>query len=418
MNASARDHALPLDAERILELLGEERALPAAGKADFERIARAIEALFHQEFLAVRRRLRNDWESVAPSDGDGRAAASDSDAREATGDLLATLRRLLGRANFTEISGEEIAAALRRRSLFALGVDLDLADFEHLAAWRRAESTRREMIPAWFGLKRRTIEVRTFDRFCVFAHFKPRAHFEASGSARRKLGAEPGGVSLRLFKNVPRDDLEALFPGIRVRMQLFDRALLGVPAAVGAIHFLWLKVNALLTVGIALLVLIGLRKQKVEWQEATAALLTLGFLVLFAGRQWGRFIGRKDALHRRLAEYLQTCTLDTGVGVFAHLVDQAAEEEAAEAILAYFFLLRAGAPVELAELDAEVERWLAEKTGRAVDFEEDDALGKLERLSLVQRDGDGRLSAVPLAQGLAELRRRWGGLLDGKGPVT
>lgn len=417
MSAPARDHALPLSAERIVSLLEEERALPAAAPADFERVARAIESLFHQEFLAVRRRLKNAWESVAPSDGDGRADANVVAAREGAADLLGTLRRLMRRANFTEISSEEIVAALRRRSLFAVGVDLDLSDFEHLAAWRRAESVRRETVVTWFGLKRRTLDVPTFDRFCVFARFKARDHFAADRARRKKLGIVPGGVSLRLFQNVPRDDLEALFPGVQIRMQLFDRALLGVPAAVGVVQ-IWMQVKAIAWVGLALLFFAGLRKEGVDWKQATAALLGFGILLLFLGRQWGRFIGRRDALHRRLAEHLQTCVLDAGAGVLYHLVFQAAEEESAEAILAYAFLLRAGAPVAIAELDRQIERWLEEKTGRSVDFEEDDALGKLERLGLVRRDGEGGLTAVPLAQGLAEVRRRWHGVIDGDRSVT
>jgi hypothetical protein len=106
--------------------------------------------------------------------------------------------------------------------------------------------------------------------------------------------------------------------------------------------------------------------------------------------------------------------LDTGVGVFLHLVDQAAEEESAEAILAYAFLLRAGTPVALAELDAQIEAWLQEKCGRSIDFEEDDALGKLERLKLVERDDEGRLGAVPLARALEEVWKRWQGLIEGR----
>jgi hypothetical protein len=413
MSGEERDHALPLSAERIVHLLADERALPDAAAADFERVARAIEALFHHQFLAVKRRLKNDWESVAPADGDGRADATVVAAREGAADLLGTLRRLLRRANFTEVSSDEIVAALKRRSLFAIGVDLDLSDFEHLAAWRRAESVRRETVTTWFGLKRRTLDVPTFDRFCLFAHFKPRAHFAASRAGRKKLGVAPGGVSLHLFQNVPRHDLEALFPGVQIRMQLFDRALLGVPAAVG-VWQIWVQVKAVAAIGLALLFFAGLRKEGVNWKDATAALIGLVILLLFFGRQWGRFLGMKNALHRRLAEHLRTCTLDTGAGVLTHLVDQAAEEESAEAILAYAFLLRAGGPVELAELDRHVERWLAEKSGRSIDFEEDDALGKLERLALVRRDAEGRLSAVPLEQGLAELQQRWSGLIEGK----
>jgi uncharacterized protein DUF3754 len=416
MSGPARDHALPLSAERIVRLLGEEGALPAASRADFERIATAIEALFHQEFLETTRRLESAWESVAPSGrgegaGDGRAARDVVAAREGAADLLSTLRRLLRRANYTEISSLEIVAALRRRSLFAVGVDLDLADFEQLAAWRRAESDRRETAPAWFGLKRRTIEVTTFDRFCLFARFKPAAHFEAGRGGPRRLGVVPGGVSLHLFQDVPRDDIEALFPGVQIRMQLFDRALLGVPAAVGVVQ-IWAQLKAIAAVGLALLFFAGLRKEGVDWKQATAALLGLVILLLFLGRQWSRFLGMKNALHRRLAEHLQACTLDAGIGVLFHLVHQAAEEESAEAILAYAFLLRAGGPVTLAELDGEVERWLREKSGRSVDFEEDDALGKLARLGLVRRDPDGRLAAAPLAQALAAVRERWAGLIE------
>ncbi|HET6163882.1 MAG TPA: hypothetical protein VFG37_09470, partial [Planctomycetota bacterium] len=61
----------------------------------------------------------------------------------------------------------------------------------------------------------------------------------------------------------------------------------------------------------------------------------------------------------------------------------------------------------------QIEQWIQEKTGRAVDFEEDDALRKLERLELVKRDDEGRLAAVPLAAGLEQLKRRWGDLLVG-----
>jgi hypothetical protein len=49
--------------------------------------------------------------------------------------------------------------------------------------------------------------------------------------------------------------------------------------------------------------------------------------------------------------------------------------------LAWAFTRRHG-DLPLDELDARVERWLEEKTGRKVDFEVEDAVGKLERLGV------------------------------------
>jgi hypothetical protein len=420
MTGVAGEHALPLDPGRILELLREEDALPGGSGRAFERVAHAIEALFHQEFLVVRRRLKRAWDALEPEGTRQGTEAGDVRGREATVDLLGTLRRLLHRANFTEIPAAEISSALKSRSIFAVGVDIDLGDFEQLAAWRRAESVRRETVATWFGWRRRTLSVPTFDRFCVFARFKGADHFAASRATRHKLGVVPGGVSLQLFRDVPRNDIEVLFPGVQVRMQLFDRAIIGLPAAVGAVHLLAVNfsLKVLGTAGLALLFFLGLRKEGIDWREATAAFVTVGLLFLFAGRQWGRFLGKKNALHRQLAEHLHARMLDTGEGVFLHLVDEASEEEAAEAILAYAFLLRAGQPLALADLDAQIEKWILERTGRAVDFEEDDALRKLERLELVRREEDGRLSAVPLEAGLEQLKRRWGDLLEGRSSVT
>src|SRR5262249_71285 len=155
-------------------------------------------------------------------------------------------------------------------SLFAVGVELDLGDFEQLAAWRRAESVRRETVATWFGLKKRALDVPTFDRFCIFARFKGADHFAASRATRNKLGIVPGGVSLRLFKDVPRDDIEVLFPGVQVRMQLFDRAIIGLPAAVGAVHLLVVNfsLKVLGTAGLALLFFLGVRHDGVDWKEA------------------------------------------------------------------------------------------------------------------------------------------------------
>jgi hypothetical protein len=413
MTGAARDHALPVEADRLVEMLREEGFLAPEVEARFAAVARRVAALFHHEFFAVKQRMRRAWSGL--EEGASGGVALRDGQRALARDLLQTLRRLLRRANFVPVPVEEILEAMKRHGSFGLSIELDLADFEELEAWRRRVERRRRQVPALFGFGRRSVEIEFFDRFCLYARFKGPQHFEAAKDGGKPLGIVPGGVALRLFRDVPRHDVEALFPGVRVRMRWFDRALIGVPAAAGVLHFLVFKIGTSLgAIFLALLVFVGLRKEEPEVQaRALGACAGLAVLLAFLFRQWMRFLGRKNLLHRQLAEHLQSCTLDAGPGVLLHLLDEAEEEETAEAVLAYAFLLRAGRPIALAELDREVEEFVARRLGFEVEFEEEDALEKLERFGLVARGEGGAVAAVAPREALERLEERWRSLAGG-----
>ncbi|MBL8843712.1 MAG: DUF3754 domain-containing protein [Planctomycetes bacterium] len=402
-----RDRALTLELAPLVEQLVEEGAVAPADAPALRRLAHALRAHFHHDFLAVKSRLRQAWEQLEGRDG--KACATTGDQRELAKDVLATLRKLLARANFTDVPIEELHEAMRRHSSFGLKIELDLGDFVDLAAWRRRESTRREERRLWFGLRRRTAVVPIYDRVCIFARFKGSERFAEKKSLEGKLGARPGGVSLRLYRDVPKHDVEALFPGVKVGMRTFDRALLGVPAAAGALQILNLKLlGSLYALLLAVLVLLGLRTGDATLgARGLGELAGVAVLVTFLFRQWARFLGRKNLLHRQLAEHLQTCTLDSGFGVLLHLLDDAEAEEAVEVLLAYAFLRGSGGALAPAALDARVEEWLRQRLGLAVDFEEDDAVAKLRRLGLAEQGGADALRAVEPEAALRELERRW-----------
>ena len=63
-------------------------------------------------------------------------------------------------------------------------------------------------------------------------------------------------------------------------------------------------------------------------------------------------------------------------------------------------------PLTQEALDARVEDWLRQTFGVDIDFEVDDALAKLERLAILNRNGD-TLSVPPLDATLIELDRAW-----------
>jgi hypothetical protein len=414
--------ALALDPARLVELLIGDGTIAAGEARDFARLAAALRAHFHHELLAVKERVRRAWDRLEGRDG--HAVAASEDQRELAKDLLRTLRRLLQRANFVPVRVDELDEAMRRSTASGLSIDLDLSDFEELAAWRRAEVRVPHVEKRWFGLRERRTTLLRLDRFCLFARFKGAERFADRTALEGKLGARPGGVTLRLYRDVPKHDVESLFPGVRIRMRLFDRALLGVPAAAGALQVINLKLmSSLYAVGLTVLVFLGLRQDE---PEVTARALTecagVAVLATFLFRQWARFLGRKNLLHRQLAEQLQTCTLDTGAGVLLHLLDEAEMQETAEALLAYALLRGAAgggaggasvAVLDTAALDAKVERWLAERLGIKVDFEEEDAVAKLLRLGLACRAPDGGLTAIAPDAALATLEERWRRLFHG-----
>jgi len=138
---------------------------------------------------------------------------------------------------------------------------------------------------------------------------------------------------------------------------------------------------------------------------ALAAVSGLVALGGFMVTQWVRF-QRQSLLHQKiLSDNVYYRNVNNNAGIFDYIIGEAEEQECKEAFLAYYFLLKDGAPTEDA-LDQRIEVWLKKTFGADVDFECDDALAKLERLGLLKRDGD-KLSVQPLGEALIRLDRIW-----------
>jgi hypothetical protein len=116
----------------------------------------------------------------------------------------------------------------------------------------------------------------------------------------------------------------------------------------------------------------------------------------------------KQRYHLTLTESLYYQNLDSNGGVLTRLLDEAEEQEAREAILAYYFLWRYASEQGWtgASLDDYVEMYLEGSTGLKVDFEIGDALAKLERMHVVRKAGD-RYRAVPIDKALEMLDWTW-----------
>jgi Protein of unknown function (DUF3754) len=308
----------------------------------FRAFVELLESLLHHEFRGRLEALKDAYYPFNP-DADVRTvhepSAAERDAAQER--LVQELTALAEAANFERISADDLDRAFVEESLVKVRLEADFDDFEHVVFYRRGVHTREEQVKRWFGLRRKDITFTTYGKVLVYVKFKDAEHFQGRSKNVDDLPFAPGSMIIKLFQDVPRADLEMLFPNARVRMRAIDKLLIGVPAVVSGIIMVVTKlVAALLPVLLLLAFWFGLRREPVELNQGQ--LVTLGAALAAVGgflvRQFGKFKNRKIQFMKSLSDNLYFRNLDNDAGVFNHLLDAAEEEEVKEAVLAYHFL--------------------------------------------------------------------------------
>lgn len=393
------EHFLPFRKSTVISLCAEE--LPEVERAPFLEFARLLAAVVHYGFQARGDAVLDAYQLVDPAEDVrtiGTVTPADRAAARAT--VERELVALAEAADFTRVDAAEIERAFAEHSLVKVRLEVDDADIDTAVFFRRGVSQRVEQVKWFFGLRRREIEFTSYSKVLVYVAF-------AEGARRPR-----GGVLLKLFQNVPRNDLEMLYPSVRVRMRPLDKLLIGVPAVISGIIVIATKLIASLGLLVLLLAFwAGLREESVRLDQT--ALVTLGAgLAAFGGylvRQFTKFKNRKIKLMKTLSEHLYFRNLDNDAGVFHHLLGAAEESEIKEAVLTYHFL-RTGGPHTATALDRRIEDWFRQRWQTTVDVEIGDGLRRLLEWDLLIEDEHGGLSAVPLDEAKRRLDRHWDNL--------
>ncbi len=230
-----------------------------------------------------------------------------------------------------------------------------------------------------------------------------RAVREQNQKQRRGLPVDPDGsyVYLRLFKNIPQEDMEMMFPNTQVKLRLFDKVKLGVTAGGGTVA--------------------GIAGAATKIMAAIASANPLGLAAALLGvigllfRQVMSVFNTRTKYMMMLAQRLFFHSLSNNRGVLTLLVDRAEEEDIKEEMLAYFFLQRNPMPPEElredGKLDVMIEQFLTKEFGVIVDFDLEDALKRLNADQLLAVDENNIISAVPPAEACAVLEQKWRTLL-------
>ncbi|MGA8261566.1 MAG: TMEM143 family protein [Arenicellales bacterium] len=419
---SERESFVPLRRFDVVELCARDSDDPD-GFRDFGRL---LLALLHNESLKTLDTLKDAYAEFNP-DRDTIRIDHEVDPEALAETLKERFEETLMDANYRHLSTEELKRALHEASIIPLNTEVDLEDYHDYAFYYRGSS--RQTLPVKNYFKTRQVEIDNLERVVVLLRFKDPAYFKDHDKHRRMrdINFRPGKIYLYLYKNVPRNDLELLFPNVEVSMTWRDKLLFAVPAAAGAGPMLIKVLPSLgLIVGVILLLTMGpdfVQHLHMDPGERRAlypllvALLSASFaLGGFAVRQYLNYKNKKLKYQKRVTDTLFFKNLVTNRGVLFTIVDSAEEELAKETVLAYHHLRKSGTPLTKLELDERVEAWIRQHCQRDVNFDVEKALKCLSSFQYqgqaVIAENGGHWSALPLGNAKAVLDRHWDAIFD------
>ena len=418
------DRFIPFRKQDIVEMCRKE--LPNSHDSDsFKQFSDLLSSYIHFDYHSVLESLKNDYAPFDPN-ADTRLlnALSDEQKRQCQQSFATNFANVLNAANYEKITEQDLQDALTEESLFKVRLEVEFEDFEQVVFYRRGESQKSETLRSFFGLRKQLIEFTNYDRVAVFITLKDASHFSKKNKA--PVGFEPGSTIIKLFQNVPKADLEMLFPNSEVRMRRIDKVLIGASAAVGGSVVLATKLGPTLLLLAALFGFwLGLKDTPVQLTKQHLLTIGMGFGVLggFIFKEWSKFKNRKIKFMKALSDNLYFKNLDNNAGVFHTLIDSAEEEDVKEALLAYTFLLKNPAGLNAAELDKTIENWFEQTHKCKLDFEIEDALDKLERMELVSKsvnftkdtvadEQQAIFVAKPLKEAKQQLDKKWDNIFN------
>jgi hypothetical protein len=386
-----REQFIPIRKTDLVELLCRDWPPGPHDRDHFRRFCRRLDATLHCEYHARLEQLKDAYAGFDP-DADTQPLDPRVPGRQQQEieQLFTQFIALLERANFNRLAPDEMNAALERASDWGINLEVDFDVFDRLEIFARGDvvgQRSRRRLRTMMRLEQVNLPV--YQRLVVMLKLREGAGHPAH--------IDTESVYIKIFKDIPKVDLEMLLPGTRVKLSLADRGKIVLPTLSGIAITGWKLLQGALTLALT------------SAYESLALLSLVGGTVGYGLRSFYGYLQTKQKYQLSLAESLYYQNLDNNAGALFRLLNEAEEQEFREAVLAYFFLLtQAGDEGWKREhLDDAIEEFLDESMDLKVDFEIGDAVDKLVRFDLVRHCDDGLLRAVSLREGLMALDRAW-----------
>jgi len=412
-----RERFIPVTRFALLDRLTAPSAWPSGQSRDARRFFRYLDHWRRQQYNAELHELEETYEPFNPdSDLLMTRKFTPSERNVMQKRILGGMARILEQANYVRIDPSDVELILTSDSAYNLDLHVDLDAFEEVLLFYRGASTKRDQRRRWqkFYLKEE-FEIPIFQRLFLLFKLKPfetrvREIMQAKKFSRKEAEraikrirsrlppeVHEDNVYMKLFKNIPRSDLEMIFPNTKVRFRFFDKLRLGATAGGG------LGIGAFGAAGkIALLASNPI--------AAAGAIFGLGGIAI---RQAFAFINQKQRYMVVMAQNLYFHAMADNRGVMLKLAARAAEEDVKEEMLLYSVLAKAPAQrQDLPEIDVAIEQYLSTSFGVRVDFDISDALERLIADGIVTERSDGTLFTLSPRDAALHIDHKWDAFLD------
>lgn len=422
LDSPEKERFIPVTSQSIVNHLNNEDFWAEGEREAGIELMQVLNAWRHQSYRERLKVLKNSYLSFSP-DSDTLVAEKHSpiELRKLRHTFMEHIGDLLESANYEKVTQSDLDLLLTSDSPYGLSLQVDLDAYDDVIIYFRGAGTKiinyRDW--KWAFLKHKSVETPVFQRLFIALKLKPTeeqitelmlkeelSRPQAEKRVKKTLKLLPEGVSsdqiyLKLFKNIPQDDLEMLFPNTKVEFKLIDKLKLGVTAGGGTVAGLMSILPKLLALTTATILL--------------SPLALFGTLAAFIGlvvRQVTKFFNQRNEYMMTLAQNLYFHNLANNRGVLTLLVDRAEEEDFKEEALLYAFLCRnKNQATNLTTAKQEIENYLLFTYNVNIEFDLEDALSRLLSDGLIQKNDNGTYKILPPSQATNRLCQLWQGAL-------
>jgi len=391
----SRSQYIPVSKSKIKKALLERMQLNQETRGELENLFKMFEVIWHHDLHHNLENLKEGYESMNP-DVQSEIVYTKAELES----FLGTLDSAMIDGNWAPVTTQELDEALEGEDVLAISLDVRFDEFKEMKLYKLGHHHDEIEVTSMYGLKKETKTVKIFDKILTVLEFKDEDWFmEERKRKKHYLGDDGKGVHIRLFRDVPHLDMEVIFPNTSPSMRTLEKIKISAPL-IGGVVSLGMKYIPILfggNSGSTSLSLIG------------GILTALGTYVL---KTYTSYQKTREKFRSLVAKDMYFKGLANNESVLTYIVDMAEEQEVKEAICAYMFILQSTTPVNEEQVDNHIEQWLKHTFGIDIDFEVDDALGKLEKMNLLHIDENGFLSVEDVHSSLVIMDDYWDNLYD------
>lgn len=411
-----REHFIPITRFALMERLTIPSAWPHGQSIAARRFFAYLDYWRHQRYGAQLLEMEQTYEPFSPdSDLLLTRSFTDDELDSMQKRMVESIRHILTQANYKEIDPKSVEEILTKDSHYGLDLHVDFSLFEEVLIFYRGASTRKDQKRTLRKFMRKEeFDVPIFQRLFLLFKLKPlqqrvreimeeekvsRKEAERMANKQRAYlpaAVTPGNIYMKLFKNIPRSDIEMVFPNTEVKYRMVDKVMLsggGIAGLGGPIVGAVTKFGALANPLVAVPIVIGFGG------------------AVFRGAM--NFVNKRNKYMVVMAQNLYFHSMADNRGVMIKLIDRAAEEDVKEEMLLYSVLAKEPANRrDLRAIDVAIEQYLKSTFGLDIDFDLDDALGRLLADGIVTEDENGDLHTLPPLEAAQHIDDMWDLLLD------